>query len=620
MTLTWLFDLLLAWSAQICVLLAVAAGVAIVLQSPRGRLIFWQNILVIVLLLPAVEPWASTGGASGAVGISTGLAIVEPARVGHSILLFRRDFLLIGIVAGMVLRLIWIGIGLARLRRHRLASQTWPTPPVPLAKSRVAWYLSSTISGPATYGWIRPSILLPSNLFGLPEELQQAVACHELVHVLRRDWLFVLVEEWVRAMFWFHPAVWFLLSRIQLAREQVVDLETIQLTGNREGYLDALVAVAEQQFFRGVTPAPLFLRKRHLAARVAAILQGVKMSKSRIVAQFATVSSVSVAAVCLAVWLFPMQSPAQAVPSSGGLAGDDPAMTIDAGGSLMHRAPIHRAVHATSGGTVIVDAMLDSKGEVADAHVVSGPDELRNAVLQSVLQWHYSNPGPQTVRIVVRFDQIAARTATASPAAPSTPEEMLGTLKTIEFVGVAPDIQEKVRAVLPVREGDTVSRSFLANALDAARQVDEHFRARTTRTVGHQVIMTFLLGPPPAAIRVVSADSAKPEPGTTAFPPSTMTPSIITVGGNVAAFNLIYKVTPMYPMDAKRSGVQGKVILAAMIGATGKITHLDLISGDPLLAPAAMQAVKQWVYKPTLLEGRAVEVVTQIEVNFTLSQ
>ena len=94
----------------------------------------------------------------------------------------------------------------------------------------------------------------------------------------------------------------------------------------------------------------------------------------------------------------------------------------------------------------------------------------------------------------------------------------------------------------------------------------------------------------------------------------------IRVGGNVQAANLIRKVTPQYPPLAKQARVQGTVRFQAIIGKDGTIQNLQLISGHPLLVPAATDAVKQWLYKPTLLNGEPVEVVTQIDVNFTLSQ
>jgi protein TonB len=98
------------------------------------------------------------------------------------------------------------------------------------------------------------------------------------------------------------------------------------------------------------------------------------------------------------------------------------------------------------------------------------------------------------------------------------------------------------------------------------------------------------------------------------------TPSQIRVGGNVQAAKLIRQPKPPYPPLAKQARIQGIVRFNAIIGKDGTIQNLQLISGHPLLVPSATEAVKQWAYQPTLLNGEPVEVVTQIDVNFTLSQ
>ena len=99
-----------------------------------------------------------------------------------------------------------------------------------------------------------------------------------------------------------------------------------------------------------------------------------------------------------------------------------------------------------------------------------------------------------------------------------------------------------------------------------------------------------------------------------------VTPQRIRVGGNVQQAKLIRQPRPVYPPLAKQARISGHVILNAVIGKDGTIKDLTFASGHPLLVPAAMEAVKQWVYQPTLLNGEPVEVVTQIDVNFTLSQ
>ena len=94
----------------------------------------------------------------------------------------------------------------------------------------------------------------------------------------------------------------------------------------------------------------------------------------------------------------------------------------------------------------------------------------------------------------------------------------------------------------------------------------------------------------------------------------------LRVGGNVQAANLVKKITPAYPALAKSARIQGTVRFTAIIGKDGTIQNLQLVSGHPMLVQSATEAVKQWVYKPTLLNGEPVEVITQIDVNFTLSQ
>jgi protein TonB len=116
---------------------------------------------------------------------------------------------------------------------------------------------------------------------------------------------------------------------------------------------------------------------------------------------------------------------------------------------------------------------------------------------------------------------------------------------------------------------------------------------------------------------VGSAASAAPPPPP---PPKAVVPQRIRVGGNVQAANLINQVRPIYPPLAKQARISGVVELSAVIGKDGRVQDLKVIKGHPLLVQAALDAVKNWVYRPTLLNGEPVEVSTTIDVNFTLSQ
>jgi periplasmic protein TonB len=95
-------------------------------------------------------------------------------------------------------------------------------------------------------------------------------------------------------------------------------------------------------------------------------------------------------------------------------------------------------------------------------------------------------------------------------------------------------------------------------------------------------------------------------------------PQRIRVGGNVQEARLSKKIVPTYPPLARSARIAGVVRFNAVIGTDGRIQNLQLVTGHPLLVPSAQAAVSQWVYQPTLLNGEPVEVMTQIDVNFTL--
>jgi protein TonB len=106
---------------------------------------------------------------------------------------------------------------------------------------------------------------------------------------------------------------------------------------------------------------------------------------------------------------------------------------------------------------------------------------------------------------------------------------------------------------------------------------------------------------------------------TPAVPPAADGTKRITIGGNVQQAKLIRQPRPVYPPLAKQARISGVVHLAAVIGKEGNVIDLRVISGHPLLIPSAIDAVKNWVYQVTLLNGEPVEVSTQIDVNYTLS-
>ena len=94
----------------------------------------------------------------------------------------------------------------------------------------------------------------------------------------------------------------------------------------------------------------------------------------------------------------------------------------------------------------------------------------------------------------------------------------------------------------------------------------------------------------------------------------------IRVGGNVAQANRISAPLPVYPAEAKQNRIQGTVKLEVTIDKEGHVANMSLISGPPELVRSAIDAVQQWVYRPTMLNGEPVSVITTVDVNYTLAQ
>jgi protein TonB len=89
------------------------------------------------------------------------------------------------------------------------------------------------------------------------------------------------------------------------------------------------------------------------------------------------------------------------------------------------------------------------------------------------------------------------------------------------------------------------------------------------------------------------------------------------VGGNVMAANLIQQVPAIYPEKAREYQLTGVVVLEAEINKDGKVESLKVITGHPLFVQPSLDAVKQWIYRPVLVNGQAVDVVTTITLNFS---
>ncbi len=583
---------LVLYAAQAALLIGVLALMLVALRpSPAFRLGACRAVLLVLLVLPFqgllqtpaldLQPMAA-GAGFGALAFET---VHARARGGVPWQTVAGAVL----IAGASLRLLWLAVGLTRLARltrglpSAAASDDIASLQAEL-RTRARVYFVPGVRQPVTFG-LRPArVLLPTTLLQAPAEERRAVVCHELWHVRRRDWAWVLAEEGVLALLWFHPAVWWLVGEQQLAREQVVDQLTVAATGARRTYMDALFSAADAP-----SAPPLlagFLRRRHLARRLVALAEEVSMSRVRVAVGGVLMGAVLIgsATAGLAAW------PLVPAPSGGQASTIVFQPKVDGAGqlSVVHRQPIDvpsglsgEITHAT----ILVDLVVDAIGVVTAARPVSfairnqnngaqlsasdrkslegllggsapspggrrpfgdGAATVRDvdAMLHSastvLTQWRFEAPAsaPAIVRIPASFDLVANKASTGTPAPLSG------------FAGMA--------------------------------------------------------GIPTRTVFASRPDAGAPDDGT------------LRVGGQIRPPQKIHSVNPIYPQEAQDARVQGVVIIEAKLAADGTVADAWVVRSIPMLDGAALDAVRQWRYAPTLLNGVAVPLIMTVTVNFTL--
>jgi beta-lactamase regulating signal transducer with metallopeptidase domain len=331
------FANLVFWSVQVA-LLVLTAGLlprALKLRQPRVLFAYWRSLLATSLLLPFIQPWhrptrRRTDGYHRGPCWCVPLPAPSHPHAGHWHLPSLQAIApLLGIVilVGIALRLAILALGLLKLHRLRHSSR-----PIASARESVAvlramgtlvaapaeFRLSAEVDSPVTFGLVAPVVLLPERFRTLDARFQSAIACHELLHVRRRDWAHHLGEEVLRAVFWFHPAIAWLVSRVRLAREQIVDLEVVRLTEARKPYLESLLEFTNRSPITAI-PAPPFLAERQLVERMALMLKEIRMSRKRLMASLVAISCCLVLVIALAAWTFPLLRAPRPAPSAGAM-------------------------------------------------------------------------------------------------------------------------------------------------------------------------------------------------------------------------------------------------------------------------------------------------------------
>jgi len=337
------FSNLLSWSVQVALLAVLATLLPRLfrIRHPGVLLAYWRGLVLVSLALPLLQPWQHLRIINAFLVARTLPPAILPAPsiplVSHWQL---PDAQLLAwlaavvILSGIALRMMILALGLWRLRQFRRAahpvpaSAAWLVLPEQISSCNnpnAEFRFSVSVDSPVTFGLASPIILLPERFLSLAPQLQTAIACHELLHVRRRDWTHHLAEEVLRGVFWFHPAIAWLISRVRLAREQVVDLEVVKLTGARKTYLEALLEFTAGRTRFAAIPAPPFLAERQLVARVALMLKEVRMSRGKLLASLALIAGCLIFAAVLAARTFPLKGAPRLAQSEASASPANPA-------------------------------------------------------------------------------------------------------------------------------------------------------------------------------------------------------------------------------------------------------------------------------------------------------
>jgi TonB family protein len=403
---------LAAYALQLAALVTVAFATMWLLgiRIPRYSLRLWQAVLAMALLLPlaqlgTVDPSALQVFTISAAALAQGEGSIVPAGLDPA------GIVLAIVLAGIIARLLWLGLGLMKLRSmlaraapdDRFANVTSELTRALGVTAQVR--VSGDLEGPATVGLRHPVVLLPPSVGDMSPAVQRAILCHELLHVKRRDWLQTIGEEIWRSLLWFHPHAHLMASKLSLAREMVVDEQTILMTRDRRAYAEALLAFSNPQpHVIGVTP---FIGRRTLSQRISLIAEEVSMSRHRAVASAAIALTAAIAITAAAAGSFPMFATldAQSVIYKPGNGVSLPEVVKQVKPSYTAAA-----MQAKIQGSVWLECVVSETGDVTDIKVTRSLDTeygLDQEAIKAAGHWKFKparkDGKPVPVRITVEL-------------------------------------------------------------------------------------------------------------------------------------------------------------------------------------------------------------------------
>jgi TonB family protein len=432
-------------------------------------------------------------------------------------------------LAGFAIGLSFLLVGFARLawlasRSERVVNGTWTEIAATLSRRfglrrPILLLQSDHPTLLVTWGLRQPTVILPDEARGWPEDRVQIVLAHELAHIRRGDWLVQMAAELLRAVYWFNPLIWIACRRLRRESEHACDDAVLGLGVEGTAYASHLLDLARafRQHRRAFFPAPAMARPSSLERRVSAMLNR-SLNRTPLTRSACIVTVIALLAIALPI--AGLVASAQATAQFSG-------SLVDTVGRILPDTPM-----------VLSDARSHQKHEA-----------------RSDQNGHFSFAGLTGGDYVLEVERLGFETTRGRVT-----------------LGAGQSLMQDVALQL-----GSLQETVVIN--DAP--------------------------PSPSAPRREWTFQAKPECRQT------------TVGGCIEPPAKIHDVKPQYPASLSGSGRDATVLLEARIGVDGFINDLRVATpGNAEFAAAAAEAVRQWEFSQTLLDGVPVEVRMNVSVTF----
>lgn len=518
---------------------------------------------------------------------------------------------------------------------------------------------------PTVVGWLKPVVLLPVGcLTGLSEQQIGALLVHELAHIRRNDYLVSVLQSMVETTLFYHPAVWWISKQVRREREYCCDEMAVNVCGDRLAYARALSLLEEQRALfpdmaLGANGGVLTMRIRRLLGYreeiVSSNMAWIIVLAIVIAASGGIIGRLAYAEAkptpTMPAWTQQAQENQAAVQAA---VADAQKQAADAKRQAQDAVEQSESARKELG-------RIERDAERSGQHVsgLSAADQQQLDEARKNLEHSLKELNSDKFKIQLQ----QAQQRLNSPELKKQLQEAEKQLKSPEFqkhiqeavnaamkansVNIRKQIadaqnqlsqsralQDEIRAKLNSPEfrkqidaaklaankvNSPEFRKQLEDARKQAAQFDTPEFREKIRQMAEQARQASTAEAREQMQQMMAANSNGDGPDTQPSPAPVPT-GPVRVSSAVMAGQVVSQAPPEYPPDAKKAHIQGTVVLKAIIGKTGDVEQVSVVSGSPTLAHSAVDAVSKWKYKPYLLNGQPVAVLTTINVTYSLAE